>query len=211
MPTLTCTGPCRACCPTAGQGSHAVSPWHARPAALGSCCCLRNSHDYPHYTPPGRHGPSSGSARSSWGCPGVRERTLTERQKNLGGKAFTWAALSTSGVFVYCSPADPFSKEHFSADLAWCEKRHCLTNLPPTTQPETWRPWPLGHPVKDSGMALQGPVVSEYCWFQVRSTLPLWPLRSDSSRGYEDMEIYVGEMGSQALCRSPCIDRHVPV
>lgn len=95
-PALTCTGPCPACSPAAGQGSHAVSPWHARPAAPGSCCCPRNSRDCRHYTPPGRHGPSSGSAHSSWGCPGVRERTLTERQKNLGGgEAFTWAALST--------------------------------------------------------------------------------------------------------------------
>lgn len=98
MPALTCTGPCRACCPAAEQGSHAVSPWHARPAALGSYCYPRNLRDYRHYTPPRRHGPSSGSARSSWGCPGVRERTLTERQKNLGGggKAFTWAALPIS-------------------------------------------------------------------------------------------------------------------
>lgn len=184
MPALTCTGPCRACCPEAEQGSHAVSPWHARPAALGSCCCPRNSRDYRHYTPPRRHGPSSGSARSSWGCPGVRERILTEGQKNLArGKGLHLGCPSHLGVFVYCSPADLFSKEHFSVDLAWCEKRHCLMSLPPTTQPETWRPWPLGHPVKDSGMALQGPAVPEYCWFQVRSTLPLWPLRIDSSIG----------------------------
>lgn len=86
MLALTCTGPCQACCPAAGQGSHAESPWHARPAALGSCCCPRNSRDYRHCTPPGRHGPSSGSAHSSWGYPEGRERTLAERQKNLRGK-----------------------------------------------------------------------------------------------------------------------------
>ena len=168
MPVLTCTGPCQACCPAAEQGSHVVSPWHARPAALGSCCCPRNSHDYRHYTPPRRHGPSSGSARSSWGCPGVRERTLTE----IGRR--TWGERPSPGL--------PFPPRSL-VDLAWCEKRHCLMNLPPTTQPETWRPWPLGHPVKDSGMALQGPAVPEYCWFQVRSTLPLWPLRINSSTG----------------------------
>lgn len=135
MPALTCTGPCRACCLAAEQGSHAVSPWHARPAAPGSCCCPRNSGDCRYYIPPGRHGPSSGSARSSWGCPAVKERNLTLRQKNLRGKAFTWAALPTSRVFVYCSPEDLFSKECFSIDLAWCEKRHCLMNsLPPPSQ-----------------------------------------------------------------------------
>lgn len=107
LSVLTCTGPCPACCPAGGQGSRAVSPWRAKQAAPGSCCCPRNSGGCPCCTPPGRRGPSSGSAHSSWGCPGAKEGRLS------GGKGLHLscpAHLPTLRVFVYCSQQSPFQR-----------------------------------------------------------------------------------------------------
>lgn len=54
----------------------------------------------------------------------------------------------------------------------------------PASQPETWRPWLLGHNAKDMAQPLQGPVVSGHCWFGVKFTLPSWLLRSqEGGRG----------------------------
>lgn len=93
LSVLTCTGPCPACCPARGQGSCAVSPWRAKQAAPGSCCCPQNSGGCPCCIPPGRRGPSSGSAHSSWGYPGVKEGSLG------GGK----------GLHLGCPPTSPLS------------------------------------------------------------------------------------------------------
>lgn len=59
----------------------------------------------------------------------------------------------TLRVFVYCFPAEPLSKGHLSADLAPCERRHCLVSLPPTTLPETLETLASGAQSQPSGRA----------------------------------------------------------
>lgn len=50
-------------------------------------------------------------------------------------------------------------------------------SLPPTTQPETWGPWPLGTEPRLWHSPSRDLAVPGHCWFGVRFVVPLWLLR----------------------------------